>query len=86
MRAQTSPDVDTNTTDTAFVSHDNGSHWAALGPQGEQERTGEGSVILAPSVAQTAPSASKPLRCRYSAVILRFILRAWYGESQAWYG
>ena len=38
VRAQTSPDVNTNTTDAAFASYDNGSTWAPLGPQGMQER------------------------------------------------
>jgi hypothetical protein len=38
MRAQSCPDVNTNTTDTAFVSYDNGSSWALLGPQPVQER------------------------------------------------
>ena len=38
MRAQTCPDVNTNTTDSAFVSYDNGSSWALLGPQPVQER------------------------------------------------
>ena len=38
MRAQSCPDVNTNTTDTAFVSYTNGSSWALLGPQPVQER------------------------------------------------
>ena len=57
MRAQSCPDVNTNTTDTAFVSYTNGSSWASLGPQPVQERLcypyppgSASSVMCLPSV------------------------------------
>ena len=57
MRAQSCPDVNTNTTDSAFVSYSNGSAWSELGSQPVQERlcypyplSSRSSVMCLPSV------------------------------------
>ena len=65
MRAQSCPDVNTNTTDSAFVSYSNGSAWSELGSQPVQERlcypyplSSRSSVMCLPSVDAGLDQAS----------------------------
>jgi hypothetical protein len=56
IRAQTSGDVNTGTTDAAFVSYTDGSSWAAAGPQPAQLRTCYPYPPTDPSTALCLPT------------------------------
>ena len=66
-RAQSCGDVNTDTTDTAFVSYDNGSSWALLGPQPAQERLCYEYPPGEPSSAICLPSTNAGLAMQSTA-------------------
>jgi hypothetical protein len=67
MRAQSCGDVNTDTTDTAFVSYNNGSSWALLGPQAVQERLCYEYPPGEPSSAMCLPSTNAGLATQTTA-------------------